>query len=95
MWVEGDMVEEIVLEVKVEVERWVDVVGEIEDAVTEEEVIGVAEVDIIEDEVAVMKDEVEWLDIAETEEEVASVGVEETEEEGGVVSVMVEDRVVV
>jgi hypothetical protein len=33
-------------EVKVEVGRWVDVVGEIEDAVMEEEVIGVAEVDM-------------------------------------------------
>jgi hypothetical protein len=33
----------------------------------------IAEVDIIEDEVSVMKDEVEGLDIAETEEEVASV----------------------
>jgi hypothetical protein len=30
MWVEGDMVEEIVFEVKVEVGRWVDVVGEID-----------------------------------------------------------------
>lgn len=88
------MVEEIVLEVKVEVGRWVDVLDEIEDAVMEEEVIGVVEVDIIEDEVAVMKDEVEGLDIAETEEEVASVGVEETEE-GGVVSVMVEVKGVV
>lgn len=88
------MVEEILFEVKVEVGRWVDVVGEIEDAVMEEEVIGVAEVDIIEDEVSVMKDEVEGLDITETEEEVASVDREETEE-GGVVSVMVEFRIVV
>ena len=86
MWVEGDMVEEIVLDMKVEVGRLVDVVGEIEDAVMEEEVIGAGEVDI-------MKDEVEGLDIAKTKEKVANVGVEEIEK--GVASVMVEVRAVV
>lgn len=63
MWVEGDVVEEIVLDLKVEVGRCVDVVGEIEDTVMEEEVVGVAEVDIMEDEVVVMKDEVEGVDV--------------------------------
>lgn len=90
MWVEWDVVEERVLEVrKVEVGRCV------EDLVMEVEVVGVAEEeDIIEDEV-VMKEEVEGVDVEEIEEEVSSVDIEETEEEEGVVSVKVEVEEVV
>ena len=60
----------------------------VEDLVMEVEVVGVAEEDIIEDEV-VMKEEVEGVDVEEIKEEVARVDIE-TEEEEGVVSVKVE-----
>lgn len=76
IWVEWDVIEEeIVLDLIVEVGRCVDLVGEIEEVVMEEEVVGVVEVDKIEDEVGVMEEEVEGVDVEETEEEVGVVSV--------------------
>jgi hypothetical protein len=71
MGVEWDM-EERVLDLKVEVGRCGDFVGDMEDVVMEEEVVGVAEVDIVE-EVGVVKEDAEGVDIEETEEEVERV----------------------
>ena len=64
MWIERDVVEDIVLGVmKVEVGRYVDVVGGMEDVVMELEVVGVVKVDIMEDEVGVIKEEVESVEV--------------------------------